>query len=206
MSYSTYRGNLLTLLIEEFETCIPQFKPYSLDYQMVVYACRDLEAWLRTKWEIDDYKELFEKIESFLNEEHGYFKVFLRFWSKQWLDKWRERVKVFSAQPKMPPQYMSKLKKAKKIYMEMEHRKELKKAVTRKLLNQNEICMTEIIAENLIIEEIAKRIKSTNEDSEMPNLIILNPIDILNTLSHRISKLPKEKGPLIYLNIKPYLL
>jgi hypothetical protein len=206
MSYSTYRGNLLALLVEEFETYIPQFKPYSLDYQMVVYACRDLEAWLRSKWGIDDYKVLFEKIEDFLKKEHGHFKIFLRFWSKQWLDKWRERVKVLSTQPKMPPHYLSKLNKAKKIYVEMEHRKELKKAVTRKLLNQNEICMTEIIAENLIIEEIAKRIRSVNEESEASKLIILNPIDILNALSNRISRLPKEKGPLIYLNIRSYLL
>lgn len=165
MSSSTLRNKLCSLLAEEFETCIPQFKPYTLDYQIVVYACKDLEAWLKTKWEIDDQRQLFSKLEQHLTEEPNVFKIFINFWVFQWLKKWRERVKVLSTQPKAPHEYTEKMKKAKQLYLELEHRKELKKTIVKKLSCQNEICMIDLIAENLIIEEIAKRAE-INYDEE----------------------------------------
>ena len=206
MIFSTLRGRFLSLLVEEFESRIPQFKPYTLDYQMVVYACRDLETWLKDKWQIDDTKALFERIEEYIGEEHGQFRVFLRFWAEMWLEKWRERVQVLSSKPKNPPSHVEKMKRARKIYRDLNHRKDLKRMVARKLSCHREICMTDLIAENLIIEEIAKRMGDANIGPDHDNLVYLNPIDILNSVSSRISRISKDKGPLIYLNIKPYLL
>jgi hypothetical protein len=60
--------------------------------------------------------------------------------------------------------------------------------------------MVEFIAENLIIEEIAKRIRKTDKNV-IP--IAPDPLSIYNAVSARITRLPKEKGPLVYLNIKP---
>ena len=76
---------------------------------------------------------------------------------------------------------------------------ELKDALIRKLLNRGEICMTEQIAENLIVEEISKFIPRVDEGQETINL---NPLQILNNLIPRISQLPREKGPLVYLTLR----
>ena len=73
----------------------------------------------------------------------------------------------------------------------------------RKLVDQGEICMVDFIAENLIIEEIAKRLRKT--DKNIPPAA-LDPLSIYNAVSNRIARLPKEKGPLVYLNIKPNML
>jgi hypothetical protein len=62
--------------------------------------------------------------------------------------------------------------------------------------------MANFIAENLIIEEITRRLRDRKWDS---NAFRLDPIDIYNTLSRRISGLSKEKGPLVYLRVKPYM-
>jgi len=203
MSLLSLRGRLLSLIAKELELCIPQFEPYTSDYQIVIYACRDLEAWMKTKWDIDDHGVIYEKIEEYFKDEHRDFKIFLGFWVNRWLEKWRERVKFLSTKPKVPPQYLDRVKNARRLYQEMEHRRELKEIVVRKLVCQGEICMSELIAENLIIEEIAKRTQTMDPISK---LVRLNPLEILNSLSCTISRLPKEKGPLIYLNIKPYML
>ena len=206
MIFSTLRGRLLSLLVEEFESRIPQFKPYTLDYQMVVYACRDLEAWLKDRWQIENRKTLFERIEKYVRNEPGHFRIFLRFWFEMWLEKWQQRVQVLSSKPKVPLSYIEKIKRARKIYKDLNHRKDLKRTVARKLSCYKEICMTDLIAENLIVEEIAKRIGGPNKHPDTDKFVYLNLIDILNAVSSRISRISKEKGPLIFLNIKSYLL
>ncbi len=203
MSQLTLRKRLMSSIAEEIETYLPQFEPYTSDYQIVLYACRDLEQWIERKWDTAGHERVYERIEEALELEPKIFRIFLNFWVGRWLDKWRERVKVLSAKPKLPLTVLEKIKKARMLYKEMEYRRELKNMVTGKLIGQGEICMVEAIAEALIVEEIAKHIRSTAGDSE---LTIVTPIDILNSLSQRISRLHEEKGPLIYLNIKPYTL
>jgi len=50
---------------------------------------------------------------------------------------------------------------------------------------------------------IAKRIQSIDEGRRSEDM---DAFDIFNCLSYRISTLPKERGPLVYLNIRPYML
>jgi hypothetical protein len=195
------KRRLLSLLAEEIKAYLPQFEPHATDYQMVVYACRDLEAWMRCKWTVNSQRAVYERIEETWEYEPQDFKVFLNFWVGSWIEKWRERVQVLSKKPKLPPRLQEEIERSKKLYRGMDHRKELKKMVTEKLMLQGEICMAEIIAENLIVEEIAKRSRGTDKDQK---LVTMDPVDIYNSLSRRISKLPEEKRPLIYLNVKLY--
>jgi len=203
MDLLSRRRKILSLLSEHIEAYLPQFEPYTTDYQMVVYACRDLEAWIECNWMSKDSVSAFEKFEETLYYRTGEFKAFLNLWVGYWLEKWRERVRILSTKPKMPPFHIEKYKKARKLYLNMEQRKELKKMIIRKLINHGEICMCEFIAENLIIEEIAKRMQSTDKKIEE---IRLDPLEILNSLTPTISRLPQEKGPLLYLNLKTYML
>jgi len=106
MSFLTFKGRLLSLLAGEFGVYIPEFKPYTLDYQMVVYATRDLETWLKAKWDTDDNHVIHEKMEETLEKEPKDFKAFLNFWVGLWLEKWRERVKFLPSSPKIPPSHM----------------------------------------------------------------------------------------------------
>ncbi|MEM2341780.1 MAG: hypothetical protein QXX94_05270 [Candidatus Bathyarchaeia archaeon] len=200
MSAINIRNRIFSLLIEEFENYIPQFKPYTLDYQMVVYASRDLETWLKVKLNTEDNRIIYKNLENYLKNEAADLRVSLNLWASMWLNKWRERVRVLSTKFEMPSDYMEKVRKARKIYQDMEYKFELKNMAIKRLVNQGELCMIEFIAENLIIEEIAKRIQKTDKNALLP---MLNPLSIYNAVSARIARLPKEKGPLVYLNIKP---
>ncbi|MEM2539009.1 MAG: hypothetical protein QXN85_00940, partial [Candidatus Bathyarchaeia archaeon] len=95
---------------------------------------------------------------------------------------------------------MENIRMARKVYQHMDYKLDLKSMAVRKLIKHGEICMIEFIAENLIVEEIAKRIRKTSKDL---NIVAIDPLKIYSALSARISRLPKEKGPLVYLNIRP---
>jgi hypothetical protein len=200
MSAINLRNKIFSLLIEAFEGYIPQFKPYTLDYQMVVYASKDFETWLKVKLDTEDSRVVYKSLEGYFEGKMRDLKSSINFWAGMWLNKWRERVRILSTKFEMPPDYVEKIGKARKIYQNMDYKSELKNMAIRKLVNQGEICMVEFIAENLIVEEIAKRIRKTGKKviSVTPD-----PLSIYNAVSARITRLPKEKGPLVYLNIKP---
>jgi len=201
MGFLSLRRRIISLLAEELKEYIPQFEPYSADYQMVIYASKDLEEWMRYKWSLNSgafYETLGRIIENRYDEYH----IFLKPWVSVWLEKWRERVRLLHTKPKLPPNVMKRLKEAKRIYQKSEFKRELKELLTRKLIRNGEICMASFIAENLIIEEITRRLRDVKPES---NDVKLDPIDIYNSLSRRIFSLSKEKGPLVYLRIKPYM-
>jgi hypothetical protein len=200
MSTLSFRNKLFSLLVEELGTYIPQFKPYTLDYQMVLYASKDLEVWLRVKMNTEDNRVIYERLEENFRTKPRDLRLSINFWAGMWLKKWRERVRILSTRFEMPPDHIERIRKARRLYQNIDYKSELKSMAVKKLVDYNEICMIEPIAENLIIEEIAKYIQKENKGL-MP--AVLDPLSIYNAVSGRISRLPKEKGPLIYLNIKP---
>ncbi len=200
MSALRFRNTLFSLLAEELGTYIPQFKPYTLDYQMVIYASKDLEVWLKVKMNTDDNRVIYERLEENFRNKPRDLRISINFWAGMWLKKWRERVRILSTRLKMPPDYVEKIRRARKLYQDIDYKSELKSMAVKKLVDYGEICMIEPIAENLIIEEIARRIRKDNK-SLMP--VALDSFSIYNAVGGRIALLPKERGPLIYLNIKP---
>ncbi|MEM0049212.1 MAG: hypothetical protein QXW39_01575 [Candidatus Bathyarchaeia archaeon] len=201
MSAINFRSKLFTLLVKEFETFIPQFKPYTTDYQLVVYASKDFETWLKVKMDIDDIRVIYKRLEEDLRNNPRDFRTSLNFWVDMWLKKWRERVRILSTKFEMPRDHVERIKRARKILQEMDWKNELKTMIIKKLVEYGEVCMIEFIADNLIVEEIAKRLQRANKDA----IVALDPLSIYNAVSSRIMRLPKERGPLVYLNIKPNL-
>ena len=96
----------------------------------------------------------FVDIEEALNDEtrQDEIKSFLKVWTKQWLEKWRERVTFCQKMPHFSLEHLKTKRKATKIFKQMENGQDLKKLVVQKLINNGELCMAELIAENLIIE------------------------------------------------------
>lgn len=201
MSAINFRSKLFTLLVKEFETFIPQFKPYTTDYQLVVYASKDFETWLKVKMDIDDIRVIYKRLEEDLRNNPRDFRTSLNFWVDMWLKKWRERVRILSTKFEMPQDHVERIKRARKILQEMDWKNELKTMIIKKLVEYGEVCMIEFIADNLVVEEIAKRLQRANKDA----IVALDPLSIYNAVSSRIMRLPKERGPLVYLNIKPNL-
>ena len=102
--------------------------------------------------------------------------------------------------PQFSLRHLKIKRKAKKIFKWMEEGQELKKLVVQKLINKGEVCMAELIAENLIIEEIAYRLNMNG--GKMPtDKITLEPWHILQEVLPRVKRLTERKAPLIDLKL-----
>jgi predicted transcriptional regulator len=185
-------------LAKELEKEIPDLDLYGAERKLLDFACKDLEAWLEVKREDANATEI-EKI-SDVRENQEEIKAFLKVWTSQWLEKWRERVTLCQKMPTFSLKQVKRKKKAKKLLELMEEGHELKKYVVQKLVNQGEICMSELIAENLVIEQIAYRLtpikgKASASKTEM------EPWQILQEVLPNVNSLAKRKMPLIHMRV-----
>jgi hypothetical protein len=201
LTSSTLDERLLSLLAEEITGYLPQFEPYSSDRQMVIYACRDLKEWIKWRLDLESLREVNGRIEEYLERDLGTFRAFLNCWTSLWVAKWRERVEVVLTAPKPLPEVLKRIKDTRISLQNMKHGKELRQLVMQKLLSQGEICVVSFIAEQLVMEEMDRRSITLNSPKEITKM---SPLDIFNTISSRISQLSTERGPIVYLSIKPH--
>jgi hypothetical protein len=91
-------------------------------------------------------------------------------------------------------------KKASKHFKKMEKGKELKQMIVQKLIKKGEVCMPELIAENLIVEELTARMRMIERKVASDNTA-LEPWDIFQNVSPQVKKLSERKVPLIRLKL-----
>jgi len=189
---------IMSWLARELEKEIPDLDLYGSERRLLDFAYQDLEICLKMKLKDTD----FEDIEEALNDEarQKEIKSYLKVWTKQWLEKWRERVTLCQKMPQFSLAHLKTKRKAEKIFKRMEKGQELKKLVVQKLINKGEVCMAELIAENLIIEEIAYRLKM-NGGKTPTDKITLEPWHILQEVLPRVKRLTERKTPLIHLRL-----
>ena len=189
---------IMPLLAEELEKEIPDLDLYGSERRLLDFAYQDLETWLKLKLRDTNSDDIEEALNTEDRQEE--IKEFLKVWTKQWLEKWRERVTLCQKMPRFSLAHLKTKRKAKKIFKRMEEGQELKKLVVQKLINEGEVCMPELIAENLIIEEIAYRLKMNG--GKMPtDKITLEPWHILQQVLPRVKRLTERKTPLIHLKL-----
>ena len=189
---------IMPWLAGELEREIPDLDIYGSERKLLDFAYRDLELCLEEKFRDTNSGD----IEEALNDEdrQDEIKSFLKVWTKQWLEKWRERVTFCQKMPQFSLEHLKTKKKAMKIFEQMESGQELKELVVQKLINNGEVCMADLIAESLIIEEIACRLKMNG--GKMPtDKNTLEPWHILNEVSPQVKRLAERKTPLIHLKL-----
>jgi hypothetical protein len=185
-------------LAGELEKEIPDLDIYGSERRLLDFAYQDLETCIKLKLRGTNSDD----IEKALNTEDQQEEIreFLKVWTKQWLEKWRERVTLCQQMPQFSLRHLKTKRKAMKIFKRMKEGQELKKLVVQKLINEGEVCMAELIAENLIIEEIAYRLNMNS--GKMPNdKITLEPWHILQEVVPQVKRLTERKTPLIHLKL-----
>ena len=195
--HSTTKSVTISWLARELEREIPDLDLYGSERSLLDFAYRDLETCLKLKG-ISITSEKDEK--TLMDEDHQEeMKAFLKVWTKRWLEKWRERVTFSQKMPQFSLAHLKAKKKAAKIFKRMENGQELKKLVVQKLINQGEVCMAELIAENLIVEDIAYHMRMSK--GKMPTDQTLKPWNILQEVSPRIKRLTERRTPIIHLKL-----
>ena len=188
----------MPLLAGELENEIPDLDIYGSERKLLDYAFHDLETCLTAK--MSDSTEA--DIENALNDEayEDEVRSFLKVWTKQWLEKWRERVTFCQKIPQFSFEHLKAKKKAVKISKRIKNGNELKKMIVQRLINNGEVCMTELIAENMIIEEITSRL-IMNKGRVPVDKTLLDQWSIFQQVSPRVKSLAKRKTPIIHLKL-----
>jgi hypothetical protein len=189
---------VLSWLADELETEIPDLDIYGSERKLLDFAYHDLETCLIEKLTETKFASLGDALED--ENRHDEIKAFLKYWTKQWLEKWRERVTLCQKTPQLSLQYLKTKKKAKKLFKRMKEGPELKKMVIQRLINKGEVCMADLIAESLIIEEIAFRLR-LNGGKMKDKKAVLDPLGILQQVSLRVKSLTERKTPIIHLKL-----
>ena len=189
---------ILSCLARELEKEIPDLDIHGSERRLLDFAYQDLETCLIEKLSDTDFIDLEETLADESNQEE--IKAFLKIWTNKWLEKWRERVTLCQKMPQFSLEHLKTKKKAATIFNRMKNGQELKNMVVQRLINKGELCMADLIAENLIIEEIAFRLKM-NDGKTPTDKTLLDPLNILQEVSPRVKSLAERKTPLIHLKI-----
>jgi hypothetical protein len=198
--YPARNPKILSWIVQELKKQIPGFDPHGQDRRVLAFAYQDLQTCLGVRWKVVDPYQLRMAVIKAAENRPEEVKAFLKVWTGRWLEKWRERVTLFQKMPRISKRHLRSLRKAKKVYRGMKKRLELKRMVVEKLVNQGEVCMAGLIAETLIIEEIAHQLNRYGGKTSMKTLG-LNPAEILQGIITKVENLPNRKSPIIYLKI-----
>lgn len=190
--------DMMSWLAGELEKEIPDLDVYGSERKLLDFAYNDLETCLIEKLSDTEFADLEEALENESSQDE--IKAFLKLWTKQWLEKWRERVTLCQKVPQFSLEHVRLKKKAAKIFKRMKDGPELKKMVVQRLINKGEVCMSDLIAESLIIEEIAFRLR-VNGGKTPTDKSVLQPLDILQQVSVRVKSLSERKTPIIHLKL-----
>jgi len=185
-------------LAGELEKEIPDLDLYGAERRLLDFAYQDLETCIKLKWRGTNSDDIEKALNTKDNQEET--REFLKVWTKQWLEKWRERVTLCQKIPQFSLRHLKTKRKAMKIFKRMKEGQELKRLVVQKLINEGELCMAELIAENLIIEEIAFRL-NMNGGKTPTDKVTLEPWNILQEVLPRVKRLTERKTPLIHLKL-----
>ena len=184
---------VMSLLARELKTEIPELDLYGQERSLLDFAYHDLETCLKTNWKDVSSTEIEEALKTEDRQEE--LNEFLKVWTPKWLEKWRERVTFCQKLPHFSLEHAKTKRKATKLFKYMEKGQELKKRVTQKLIDEGEVCMAEMLAENLIIEEIAHRMTRTS------GKINLEPWSIFQEVLPWVKRLTVRRIPLIHLKL-----
>ena len=189
---------IMPLLAGELENEIPDLDIHGSERKLLDFAYQDFETCLTENLNDTDLIDIEEALNDDARQDE--IKSFLKIWTTQWLGKWRERVTFCQKMPQFSLEHLKAKKKAAKMFKRMENGQELKNMVVQRLINKGEVCMAELIAENLIIEEIASRLRM-NKGKKVDEKTILDPWSILQEISPRVKSLTQRKTPIIHLKL-----
>jgi hypothetical protein len=196
--HSSQNPVISAYLAMQLEKEIPDVDIYGVERKLLDFAYEDLETCIKLKWKDANSVDIEEALDN--EDQQEEVKAFLKVWTGQWLEKWRERVTFCQKMPRFSLQHLKAKRKAAKIFKRMEYGQELKEFIVQKLVNQGEVCMPELIAENLVIEQIAYLLKMNGGKTPVDK-DALEPWQIFRDVLPQVKSLTERKMPLIHMKL-----
>jgi len=162
------------------------------DRKVLQLACKDFANYMKFNCKSTYNLRLEEKLEKFSREETAELESFLTIWTAIWMKKWQERVKLFIGNQSRNEfnELYKTLDKAGPIWQTLDCKEELIDIAESTLINNGEICGTQILAEYTLKVELAKNNLNLTDKAQA--------LTFLNNVMNRAHEIAKTSGPLMF--------
>ncbi len=121
-------------------------------------------------------------------------------WMDVWIWKWRQRVKLV-----MKPQINREVDRLevdiKNIMPSIKNLKEIKRFAIGSLIRNNEVCFTNLLADNIVKSIVYKFFIHVRDAKRVSKILNDNKYIFVNEIINRVKSLKKFKGQLIIINV-----
>ena len=164
------------------------------DRKMLQLACKDFTNYIKF-CRNTSYQIKLDDLEKISQEESLELKSFLSVWVAKWMKKWQERVKLLIGKHNKDESCrdFKNLKKAEPLWQTLNCKAELIGIVQSTLINNDEICGSELLAEHTLKLELANSTLDLSDKAQA--------LAFLSNIMHRANEIAKNRGPLLYVEI-----
>jgi hypothetical protein len=188
------------LLVKKMLEAEPLLDLQGADCKLFQIAYQDFVNYLKFNWNpAGDGAEGFDvaqRIEQYLSKDSTEVETFMHVWASMWLEKWKNRVKIFFGNDgkRELGQVAKTLADAEPLWGKLACKEEMIEMIVATLIRYGEICGTEIFAPYILKVELGKM---TNMDvSNTEQLFAL-----LNCALRRAHETAMRTGPLMYVKV-----
>lgn len=180
------------LISDKIKKIDPTLDFQGSDRKVLQLACKDFANYMKFNCKSTYNLRLEEKLEKFSREETAELESFLTIWTAIWMKKWQERVKLFIGNQSRNEfnELYKTLDKAGPIWQTLDCKEELIDIAESTLINNGEICGTQILAEYALKVELAKNNLNLTDKAQA--------LTFLNNVMNRAHEIAKTSGPLMF--------
>lgn len=125
-------------------------------------------------------------------------------WIDVWMWKWKQRVKL--AMKNEENKSVSKVDIAvNNILLRIKGLKEIKRFAIGSLIRNNEVCFTNLLADNIVKSIIYKFALHIRDEKKVSEILNRNKHIFVNEIVSRVKSLKKFKGQLVIINVSGYV-
>jgi hypothetical protein len=164
------------------------------DRKMLQLACKDFTNYIKFHRNTS-YQVRLEDIEKISQEESLELYSFLSVWVAKWMKKWQERVKLLIGKHNNDESFrdFKNLEKAEPLWKNLNCKAELIDIVQSELINNGEICGSELLTEHTLKLEL---VNSTLDLSDRAQALTF-----LRNVMRRANAIAKNRGPLLFVEV-----
>jgi len=184
-----------TLINEKIKKIDATIDTCGCDRRMLQLACKDFVNYMKFSNKSIYTVDFEQKLNDFSEKQRLELDFFLSIWTTMWMNKWKQRVKLLIGNEKKKETNESTqiINTAEPIWQTLECKQELIDIVKTTLINNGEICVTELLAENVLKKELSKN-KPNLKDKQQA-------VAFLENLMHGVHQITKTTGPIMFVEV-----
>jgi hypothetical protein len=183
------------LISEKIKKISPTIQAQGSDRKVLQLAYKDFANYMKFSSKSTYSSNFEEKLETISKNDLPELDSFLTIWTGMWINKWQQRVKLFIGNnaKKELNDLQQTYSKAEPMWKNLDCKEELVDMVKSMLINNGEICGSEMLAEYALKIELTKN-KLDLKDKQQA-------ITFVNNITHRVHAIAKTTGPLMFVEV-----